>query len=350
MGGVPAKIPEEFNHPDFAKRLKAGNESAFREFFDYFSPWAKSLIKRKYGLSEEDAKDITQDFFRRIVEKIKRRSMMKEKDKDLAAFEEYLFSFMNDATPSIPLTNDEVVAILQNYGPPEKVAPEEKEQIVKLMKETHSRRMEIARKMQNPSLIHSLGELFQLFCDWKHTPSAWLARLLNLTEEQFEAHRKDRVSPVTLGKNRILNFAALAGMNIQDMAVIIEKTIKLLNLKPTTNFAAGHTRAYKKEASESELLRVRDDATKELLLKPDEPKQPFSQDEHWEDFRRALLQEDSTDKKLFDESAAERLLPRELLKSALQEGSDFETLQKIFQVSRHVVAMQLGKYGFLTRV
>lgn len=70
MGGVPAKVSEEFNHPDFAKRLKAGNESAFREFFDYSSPWAKSFLKRKYGLPDEDARDITQDFFRRIVEKI----------------------------------------------------------------------------------------------------------------------------------------------------------------------------------------------------------------------------------------------------------------------------------------
>jgi RNA polymerase sigma-70 factor (ECF subfamily) len=70
MGGGSAKMPEEFNHPDFAKRLKAGNESAFRELFDYLSPWAKSFIKRKYSLSEEDARDITQDFFRRIIEKI----------------------------------------------------------------------------------------------------------------------------------------------------------------------------------------------------------------------------------------------------------------------------------------
>lgn len=223
---------------------------------------------------------------------------MKEKDKDLAAFEEYLFSFMNDATESTALTNDEVIAILQNDGPPEKISPEEREQAVKLMKEAHERRMEVARKMQNSNLIHSLGELFQLFCEWKHTPSAWLARLLNLTEEQFEAHRKDRVSPVALGKDRILNFAALVGINIQDMVVIIEKTIKLLNLKPTTDFTAGHTRVYK-EASESGRLKVREDAMKELLLKLDEPKPTIHQEEHWEDFRRVLLQAGAEDDALF---------------------------------------------------
>jgi hypothetical protein len=67
-------------------------------------------------------------------------------DKELADFEAYLFSFMNDATKSTPLTNDEVVAILQNYGPPEEASPEEKEHLVTLLKEIHARRKEIARK------------------------------------------------------------------------------------------------------------------------------------------------------------------------------------------------------------
>ncbi len=60
---------------------------------------------------------------------------MHEQEKDLVAFEAYLFSFMNDATKSTPLTNDEVVAILQNYGPPEEVSPEEKEHLITLLNE-----------------------------------------------------------------------------------------------------------------------------------------------------------------------------------------------------------------------
>lgn len=74
------------------------------------------------------------------------RLSMKEQEKDLAAFEEYLFSFMNDATESKPLTTDEVVAILQSYGPPEAISSEEQEQFVGLMKEAHNRRMKIARR------------------------------------------------------------------------------------------------------------------------------------------------------------------------------------------------------------
>ncbi|MDZ7288950.1 MAG: sigma-70 family RNA polymerase sigma factor [candidate division KSB1 bacterium] len=61
---------EEFNHPDFAGRLKAGSEAAYRELVEGFLPWAKNFIKKKYGLPEEDARGITQDFFQRIIERI----------------------------------------------------------------------------------------------------------------------------------------------------------------------------------------------------------------------------------------------------------------------------------------
>jgi len=70
MGGFSAKMLEEFNHPDFVKRLKTGSESAYQELVDIFLPWAKNFVKKKYGLSEEDAKDILQDFFQRLVEKL----------------------------------------------------------------------------------------------------------------------------------------------------------------------------------------------------------------------------------------------------------------------------------------
>jgi len=50
-----------------------------------------------------------------------------------------------------------------------------------------------------------------------------------------------------------------------------------------------------------------------------------------------------------DEFAGELLVPRELLKAALREGADLEALRLKFQVSRHVVATQLVKYGFLAK-
>lgn len=95
---------------------------------------------------------------------------MNTRDKDLAIFEEYLFSFMNDETPSTPLNNDEVAAILENYAPLEEPAAEEKEEIVKIMKEAHERRKYVTMKMQNFNRIHSVGELFHLFREWRDIP------------------------------------------------------------------------------------------------------------------------------------------------------------------------------------
>jgi len=221
---------------------------------------------------------------------------MYEQENDLAAFEEYLFSFMNDATESTPLTNDEVVAILQNYGPPEEVSREEKEHIVKLMKETNMRRMELARKMRNPHLLRSLGELLQLFCEWKHFPSARLARLLNLTEKQLEALHQDRVSPVELGKERILKFAALAGTSIQDLVAILDKTVALLKPKPTAKFVDGQVRVYYREAMAPEPLKVMENVPTVPKSTLDKPEEITEQEKNWEALRHELLHEGATNK------------------------------------------------------
>lgn len=221
---------------------------------------------------------------------------MHEQEKDLVAFEEYLFSFMNDATESIPLTNDEVIAILQNYGSPEEVSQEEKEHLVKLMKETNMRRNELARKMRNPHLIRSLGELLQLFCEWKNFSQGRLARLLNLTEEQFKALQQDRVSPTELGKERILKFAALAGTSIQDLVAILDKTVALLKLKPTAKFVDGQVRVYYKEAMPPELLKVMEEVPTAPKSALDNPEEITEQEKNWEALRHELLQEGAASK------------------------------------------------------
>jgi hypothetical protein len=217
-------------------------------------------------------------------------------DKDVADFEAYLFSFMNDATKSTPLTNEEVVAILQNYGPPEEVSPEEKEHLVKLMKETNMRRIELARKMRNPQLILSLGELLHIFCEWKNLSQGRLARLLNLTEEQFKALQQDRVSPTELGKERILKFAALAGTSIQDLVAILDKTVALLKPKPIVKFVDGQVRVYYREATEPELLKVMEDIPKELKPALVEAQDAARQEENWSVLRHELLQEGMANK------------------------------------------------------
>jgi Zn-dependent peptidase ImmA (M78 family) len=51
-----------------------------------------------------------------------------------------------------------------------------------------------------------------------------------------------------------------------------------------------------------------------------------------------------------DEFAAELLVPRELLKQALQHNQDVDFLREHFQVSRHVIVIQLTKHGFLMKI
>ncbi|GEM_PF-4760876 len=221
--------------------------------------------------------------------------MNQYEDKGLADFETYLFSFMNDATESTPLTNDEVIAILQNYGPPEEVSQEEKEHLVKLMKETNLRRMELARKMQNLHLIRSLGELLQLFCEWKNFSQGRLVRLLNLTEEQFRALQQDRVSPTELGKERIFKFAALVNTSIQDLVAILDQTVKLLKLKPTAKFVDGRVLVYY-EAREPKLLRVMEASPNKPESTLDNSEETTELERSWETLRLELLQEGATSK------------------------------------------------------
>lgn len=51
-----------------------------------------------------------------------------------------------------------------------------------------------------------------------------------------------------------------------------------------------------------------------------------------------------------DEFAGELLVPRELLKNAFKQSHDIEFLKNHFQVSRHVIVIQLSKHGFLMKI
>jgi len=61
---------DELNHPDFIRRLKSGNESAYRELDKELFPWFRNFLIKKFEIGFEDAKDIVQDVAKRIVEKI----------------------------------------------------------------------------------------------------------------------------------------------------------------------------------------------------------------------------------------------------------------------------------------
>ena len=99
---------------------------------------------------------------------------------------------------------EEAAAILQNYGPPEAISLEERENLIKLMKVAHKRRIDVTWKMSNSGAIYSLGELLQLFSEWKNVRLRRLAQLLNITPEQLAAHQKDRISPAKMGMERLV--------------------------------------------------------------------------------------------------------------------------------------------------
>ena len=66
---VSAKL-EKLNNPLFIKALKDGAEAAYRELIEAFFPPAKSFVRKKYEVSQEDAKDILQDFAQRLIERV----------------------------------------------------------------------------------------------------------------------------------------------------------------------------------------------------------------------------------------------------------------------------------------
>jgi hypothetical protein len=156
--------------------------------------------------------------------------------------------------------------------------------------------MELTRKMRNPHLIRSLGELLQLFCEWKNFSQGRLAILLNLTEEQFKALQQDRVSPTELGKERILKFATLAGTSIQDLVAILDKTVALLKLKPAVKFVDGRVQVYYREAMVTEPLKIMEDVPTVPKSTLDEPKEISEQEKSWEALRQELLQEGAASK------------------------------------------------------
>jgi len=61
---------DKFNQPDFIAKLRAGDETAYHEVVEELAMWFAVYTKRKFGISEEDAKDIVQDAIMAVYLKI----------------------------------------------------------------------------------------------------------------------------------------------------------------------------------------------------------------------------------------------------------------------------------------
>ncbi len=185
-------------------------------------------------------------------------------DKNIDAFEKYLRQSVKEHKKT-NLSTEEVLNILKSYSPPDDLEILKDEKINQIMKDEYEKRTQLENKFNNFSLIHSLGELIQSYCDFKRISSNKLAKVLGLSDEEIDNYLKDRISPDNLKKDLLLNLMLVIGIPINDMVQIIDKTLKLFQIKRKTNLAANYVRM-EKGIEESKKMRVKDSAMKELLL------------------------------------------------------------------------------------
>ncbi|MCI0696897.1 RNA polymerase sigma factor [candidate division KSB1 bacterium] len=89
---MDTRIPslDKLNQPDFIARLQAGDETAYQNVMEELATWFAVYIKRKFGITEEDAKDLVQDVIMNVYRKIKRFEPAKGK------FTQWAFSILRN--------------------------------------------------------------------------------------------------------------------------------------------------------------------------------------------------------------------------------------------------------------
>jgi hypothetical protein len=214
--------------------------------------------------------------------------MKKTQKKNLVDFEKFLSDAINDPE-EFPLTNEEIIEILKKFGPPQEVDNVQEEELVSLMKKTHERRIVQQRKLNNPTMIRSLGELLKYFCEFYKVSTERFASFLGLTVREFYNFLHDRKTPDSLGESRILTLSEFTSVSINDMIGILDRTIKLIKITSKTNIAASSARTDKR-ISESDRSAVILDAMQELLLAIEELNEDDKETSSWIEFKERLLE------------------------------------------------------------
>lgn len=224
--------------------------------------------------------------------------MKKSHNKKLSDFEEFLNRIVSEGAETTPFSGEEVIKILNNFGPPEEVDEAEKEKLTALMKKTHERRVALERKLNNPSLIQSLGGLLKCACSFYKISVDGFARLLDLTPAEFNDCLYDRKSPQAWGEHRILIIAAFMNISINHLIEILDKTVKLMKIRGNTNLAASQARA-DKGLDDSTREDVIQDAMKELLLATEDLDEKDEETSAWDEFKQNLRQQAEIDESPF---------------------------------------------------
>jgi|GEM_PF-3374587 len=187
------------------------------------------------------------------------------KKQSLAEFEKYLLQSVKER-PKTPFSTEEVLQILKNFNPPDDLEKLRDESIVQVMKSETEKRMQLEQKLKNYSLIHSLGELIKGYCDFKNISPIRFAQAIGLSKQELENYEKDRVAPESLRKEILLKLMLFIGIPIDEMLKIVKKTVNLFQIKQETSMTPSYTRLDKRQ-EDSQKMRVKDGAMKELLLK-----------------------------------------------------------------------------------
>jgi hypothetical protein len=224
--------------------------------------------------------------------------MKNPQKKNLIEFEKFLTDAVNKGD-NFPLTDEEIIEILDNFGPPDHVEDFQDEEFILLMKRTHERRAVQKRKLNNPTAIRSLGELLNCFCEFYKVSTERLSSFLGLTIKEFNNILHNKITPNHIGRSRILTICEFTNLSINDMIGILDRTVKLIKININTNLAASNART-DKGISESDRSVVTLDAMQELLLAIEEPNENDKESYFWSEFKDSLREQADREKSPFN--------------------------------------------------
>ena len=196
-----------------------------------------------------------------------------------------------------PLSDSDFNHILESYELDEANYRIDEDKYVKIMKETYDKMIEYEKKLTNKTSIRSFGELLHIVCEYYEIAVDRLAFLLDLTQKEMVEYFQDNRSIFNLGIKRILNLCALINVNIEEIISILERTIRLKNIKDEICLNAGYARA-NKDIGDSKRDNIMNDAMKELLLKVEEPEIENDTLMQWNNLKKELQIEIQKDESL----------------------------------------------------
>lgn len=152
--------------------------------------------------------------------------MAKKPKQDLKAFEAYL-RHLYETSPYQPFTTEEIELILKSYGTPKDLKKYRDKKLVSLLKEAHvQKHAQAEAHFRDPSLIRSLGELFESTLTIKNIFISQLAEAVDMPVEEIEDYVENRLPVRRLSEAQMKKLAELTSIAIDEIQRINADTIK----------------------------------------------------------------------------------------------------------------------------